>query len=220
MLDSTCVGSRRACTKLVRNRNVNFKMSRGRRLTNIERLSIARERAQGVAASDLASRYGVSLKSIYNAANHAKDRQAANGSRPRVIGLRVSDRELDNFDAALLSYGITNRTDALRGLMAAADRILKPDEKIAERLAGMSADLNRVGNNVNQLARRLNEANLRGEPPPYTAESHAHVRELTGLVIDMADQIQEMFRARRRELELEVTGALAYLMSGSDNGTE
>jgi hypothetical protein len=173
-----------------------------------------------VAASDLASRYGVSLKSIYNAANHAKDRQAANGSRPRVIGLRVSDRELDNFDAALLSYGITNRTDALRGLMAAADRILKPDEKIAERLAGMSADLNRVGNNVNQLARRLNEANLRGEPPPYTAESHAHVRELTGLVIDMADQIQEMFRARRRELELEVTGALAYLMSGSDNGTE
>ena len=32
MLDSTCVGSRRACTKLARNRNVNFKMSRGRRL--------------------------------------------------------------------------------------------------------------------------------------------------------------------------------------------
>ena len=31
------------------------------------------------------------------------------------------------------------------------------------------------------------------------------------LVFDMADQIQEMFRARRRELDLEVTKALAGL---------
>jgi len=187
-------------------------MSRGRRLTETERLSIAKERAQGVAAADLAARHGVSLKSIYNAANHARERQLANGSRPKVIGLRVSERELERFDAALQGYGIVSRTDALRGLMAAADKILKPDERIADRLEGMSAQINRVGNNVNQVARRMNEARRRGEPLPYSAESHAHVRELAGFVFEMADQIQEMFRARRGDLELEVTKALAHLI--------
>ena len=68
-------------------------MSRGRRLTETERLNIAQERLQGVAAGDLATRYEVSLKSVYNATNHAAERQMANGSRPKVIGLRVSQRE-------------------------------------------------------------------------------------------------------------------------------
>ena len=102
-------------------------MSRSRRLTETDRLSIAKERAQGVAAADLAQRYGVSLKTIYNAVNHALDRQNANGSRPIVIGLRVSRRELAAFDAALARHGITNRTDALRHLVLAADEILEPD---------------------------------------------------------------------------------------------
>jgi len=80
----------------------------------------------------------------------------------------------------------------------------------------MSAQINRVGNNVNQVARRMNEARRRGEPLPYSAESHAHVRELAGFVFEMADQIQEMFRARRGDLELEVTKALAHLIPDAD----
>jgi len=199
-------------------------MSRGRRLTETERLSIAKERAQGIAAAELAARHGVSLKSVYNAVNHVRDRKRANGSRPKVIGLRVSERELERFDAALEGFGITNRTDALRALMAAAGKILKPDEKIADQLEGMSARINRVGNNVNQVARRMNEAKLRGEPLPYSAQSHAHMRELAGLVFEMADQIQEMFRARRGELDLDVSRALAHLMpdakgEGAENGS-
>jgi hypothetical protein len=186
-------------------------MSRGRRLTETERLSIAEERLQGVAASDLATRYGVSLKSVYNAANHAVDRQSANGSRPKVIGVRVSTRELQRFDAALARRGIAHRSDAIRCLMLAADDLLRPDEHMMDELRGISAALNRVGNNVNQVARRLNEAKLKGERLPYTPASHAEIRDLAVLVFDMADQIQEMFRARRRELDLEVTKALAGL---------
>ena len=63
----------------------------------------------------------------------------------------------------------------------------------------------------NQVAHRLNEAKLRGERLPYTPASHAEIRDLAVLVFDMADQIQEMFRARRRELDLEGTKALAGL---------
>jgi hypothetical protein len=64
---------------------------------------------------------------------------------------------------------------------------------------------------VNQVARRLNEAKLKGEGLPYTPASHAEIRDLAVLVFDTADQIQEMFRARRRVLDLEVTKALAGL---------
>jgi transposase-like protein len=186
-------------------------MSRGRRLTETERLNIAQERLQGVAAGDLATRYGVSLKSVYNAANHAKDRQTANGSRPTVIGVRVSPKELQRFDAALARHGVAHRSDALRCLILAADDILRPDEGMTDELRSLSAALNRVGNNVNQVARRLNEAKIKGERLPYTPASHAEIRDLAVLVFDMADQIQEMFRARRRELDLEVTRALAGL---------
>ena len=196
-------------------------MSRGRRLTETERLSIAKDRAKGVAAADLATRYGVSLKSVYNAANHARDRQTANGSRPKVIGVRVSPRELQRFDAALARHGVAQRSDALRCLILAADDILLPDDGIADELRGLSAALNRVGNNVNQVARRLNEAKLKGERLPYTPASHAEIRDLAVLLFDMADQIQEMFRARRRALDLEVTKALADLArQGVDHGAE
>ena len=196
-------------------------MSRGRRLTETERLNIAQERLQGVAAGDLATRYGVSLKSVYNAANHAADRQTANGSRPTVIGVRVSPKELQRFDAALARHGVVHRSDALRCLILAADDILRPDEGMTDELRGLSAALNRVGNNVNQVARRLNEAKLKGERLPYSPASHAEIRDLAVLVFDMADQIQEMFRGRRRALDLEVTKALAGLArQGAEHGAE
>ena len=196
-------------------------MSRGRRLTETERLDIAQERSRGASAADLATRYGVSLKSVYNAANHAADRQTANGSRPKVIGVRVSPRELQRFDAALARHGVVHRSDALRSLILAADDILRPAEGMAEELRGLSAALNRVGNNVNQVARRLNEAKVKGERLPYIATSHAEIRDLAVLVFDMADQIQEMFRARRRALDLEVTKALAALRrQGVEHGAE
>ena len=196
-------------------------MSRGRRLTETERLNIAQERLQGVAAGDLATHYGVSLKSVYNAANHAADRQTANGSRPKVIGVRVSPKELQRFDAALARHGVVHRSDALRCLILAADDILRPDEGMTDELRGLSAALNRVGNNVNQVARRLNEAKIKGERLPYTAASHTEIRDLAALVFDMADQIQEMFRGRRRVLDLEVTKALAGLArQGAEHGAE
>ena len=195
-------------------------MPRARRLTEKERLSIAKARAEGVPVRELATRYGVSRVSIYNSSNHGTERQEANASRSRVIGIRVSARDLRGFDAVLGWRGIAHRSDAMRRLMLAADNILRPDEAMTEELRAMSAALNRVGNNVNQVARRLNEAKVRGELPPYTVASHAEIRELAGLVFDMADQIQQLFRSRRRALDLDVTKALAGLAPRGQNGAD
>lgn len=195
-------------------------MPRARRLNEKERLSIAKARAEGVPVRELATRYGVSRVSIYNASNHGTERQEANASRSRVIGIRVSARDLRGFDAVLGRRGIAHRSDAMRSLMLAADNILRPDEVMTEELRTMSAALNRVGNNVNQVARRLNEAKVRGELPPYTAASHAEIRELAGLVFELADQIQQLFRARRRALDLDVSKALAGLAPRGQNGAD
>jgi len=149
--------------------------------------SIARKHAEGVPVLERAARYGVRRMAIYNAANHGTKRQAANASRSRVIGVQASDRDLRGFDAALSRQGIAHRSDAMRRLMLTADDILRPDEVMTEELCAMSAALNRAGNNVNQVARSLNEAKLKGDRLPQTAARDAEIRGLASLVFDMAD---------------------------------
>jgi hypothetical protein len=196
-------------------------MASRRRLTDQERQQIARERAKGVSVRDLAIALKVSPKTVYNVLSRSRTAKSANDSRTRVLTMRVTDRDLQGFDAALARRGIAHRSDAMRCLMLAADDLLRPDEGMTDELRGLSAALNRVGNNVNQVARRLNEAKLKGERLPYSAASHAEIRDLAVLVFDMADQIQEMFRARRRALDLEVTKALAGLArKGAEHGAE
>ncbi len=181
-------------------------MPRRRRLSEIERSTIAQERRNGVSAASLAARYDVSLKTIYNVVNHWGERQTANGSRSRVVGIRVSR--------------IAHRSDAMRRLMLAAEGVFLPDDEMCDELRSLGAALNRVGNNVNQIARRLNEAKVRGERLPYPASSHRDVRALAGLVFDLADQVQEMSRARRSVLDLEISSALAGLAGKDENGAE
>ena len=196
-------------------------MGHSRRLTDQERRQIVRERAKGVAVRDLAIALKVSPKTVYNVLNHGRSAVSANDSRTRVLTMRVTERDLRGFDAALSRRGIAHRSDAMRCLMLATDDLLRPDEGMTEELRALSAALNRVGNNVNQIARRLNEAKLKGERLPYTAASHAEIRDLAVLVFELADQIQEMFRARRRVLDLEVTRALAGLaQQRAEDGAE
>ena len=190
-------------------------MGHSRRLTDQERRQIVRERTKGVSVSAISAALKVSPKTVYNVLGRGRSAVSANDSRTRVLTMRVTDRDLRGFDAALARRGIAHRSDAMRSLMLAADDLLRPDEGMTDELRGLSAALNRVGNNVNQVARRLNEAKLKGERLPYTPASHAEIRDLAVLVFDMADQIQEMFRARRRALDLEITKALAGLAQPS-----
>ena len=195
-------------------------MPKARRLTDEERSKIVRERAKGVPASDLAVRFRVSPKTIYNVLSHGRSVKSANGSRSRVLTMRVSEADLRRFDAALSRRGIAHRSDAMRRLMLAAEGVFLPDDEMCDELRNLGAALNRVGNNVNQIARRLNEAKVRGERLSYPASSHRDVRALAGLVFDLADQVQEMSRARRSLLDLEISSALAGLAERDENGAE
>ena len=195
-------------------------MSKTHRLTAEERLSIARERSAGVPAAALAQRYGVSPMAVYNAVRYAQGRRVSNGSRPKVVGLRLSAVELRRFDAVLSVRGIAQRSEALRRMVHAAEGLLAPDALMTEELRGLGAALNRAGNNINQIARRLNEGRVRGEVGVLAASEKAEIRSLAGLVFTIADQVQEMSRNRRAALKLEVDKALAPLIAEVRDATD
>lgn len=193
-------------------------MPSARRLTDQERQEIARDRAMGVSVATLAARLDVSEKTVYNVLSHGRLARSANGSRTRVLTMRVSDRDLQSFDAALVRVHVPHRSEAMRRLMMAASDLLAPDENMAEELRTLGAALNRVGNNINQIARRLNEGRVRGEVPSLTVTDRAEIRSLAGLVFTLADQVQEMSRNRRAALALEVDTALAPLIAEVRDG--
>jgi hypothetical protein len=83
---------------------------------------------------------------------------------------------------------------------------------LTEALSARAADISRIGNNINQVARRLNEARLKGQPLSYTAESHGHIREFAGLILDLTDRLQALLLKRRADLALKVTKAWAPLV--------
>ncbi|MEO1364356.1 MAG: hypothetical protein AAFU86_11335 [Pseudomonadota bacterium] len=53
-----------------------------------------------------------------------------------------------------------------------------PDAALAEALLAMKGALNKVGNNVSQIAKRMNDAKNRGQALPFTETDHAEIRHL------------------------------------------
>lgn len=189
-------------------------MAAQRRLTQQQRHEIARKHAEGASVEVLSREFGVTRRSIYYTLKANQDRLVDGHVRSELVNVRVTKAELQTFDAAILDYGISSRADALRRLIHAANGFFVTDVTLAEELSSLSASLNRAGNNVNQIAQRLNEAKRRGQVPPYNGRSDVQIKALAGLVFDLADQVQEMAQRRRATLSLEIAHALEGFADG------
>lgn len=189
-------------------------MRHHRKLTDDERCQIIKARAGGAPAANLARRFGVSPRTIYNTLNRAR----APGPTPirtRTVTTRVSDRDLTGFMAALAKRGITDRAAALRRLMGAADKILMaPDPATAAMLKGWTAEIQSRGTAINQIARKLNEARLIGRSLPYSADDDAAIRAVMAFTFTHIADFQGLWCARREAISREVEEALAGLKAG------
>lgn len=190
-------------------------MARTRRLLPQERFSIAREYEKGVSAKALAERHGVSTRTIHYTVRSVRDAKTENQSRTRTIGARVTEDELAAFDEVLKRYGIENRNDGLRALMHAANGLFVTDAELKDELHSHRVALNRIGNNISQIAKRLNEAKLKGLKPPIHQDDMAQIRSLAGMVMTFGDQLQGMILQRRNGLALRVSDALRAFSNGS-----
>ncbi len=184
-------------------------MRHHRKLADDERRQIIKARAGGTSAAVLARRFGVSTRTIYNTLSRAK------GTRPdptTTISTRLSTRQLAGFQAALARRGITDDPAALRCLMGAADILLRPvDPVVRDHLQAWGAKVATEGAAVNQIARKLNEAKLRGCPLPFTDDDMTTIRTFAGGLVEFAEEFRILWEAELAAKTREVDKALEGL---------
>jgi transposase-like protein len=193
-----------------------FAMASRHRLSDLERLEIVRETQKGVSTQILARRFGVTPRTIQYTVRREKTRKRDSGIRTVQIGTTITPEELRAFEAVLSRHGISSRSEAMRRLIQSANEIFQPDEYLADELRGFRAALNRVGNNVTQIAKRMNEANNKGIRPPFGRASLTQMRSLAGFVLDFADQVDLLVRRRTNGIKLSVNEALRELVDGEE----
>ncbi len=190
-------------------------MPKGRILTPDERLVIAREAAKGADVKGLAARFGVTRRTIHYTIKREKDRRRDTGIRTAAASVTVTPDEMAAFDLAISKHGFGSRADALRALMQATNGIFVPDDHLSSELAGFRAALNRVGNNVTQIARRMNEAKKRGQPTPWSDRQYEEMRSLAGLVLEMGDQVDQLVRRRNDVMRVTINDVLKEFALGT-----
>lgn len=191
-------------------------MPKGRILTPDERLVIAREAARGADAKGLAQRFGVTRRTIHYTLKREKDRRRDTGIRTAAASVTVTPDEMQAFDAALSKHGFDSRADGLRALMQATNGIFVPDDHLSGQLAGFRVALNRVGNNITQIARRMNEAKKRRMPTPWSERQYEEIRSLAGLVLEMGDQIDLLVRRRNDVMRMTIDDVLREFAHGTE----
>ena len=190
-------------------------MPKGRILTPQERLVIVREAAKGADVKGLAARFGVTRRTIHYTIKREKDRRRDTGIRTAAASVTVTPDELQAFDLAISKHGFSSRADALRALMQATNGIFVPDDHLCGELAGFRAALNRVGNNVSQIARRMNEAKKRGMPMSWSEGEHEEVRALAGMILGMGDELDLLIRRRNEAMRVTVDDVLREFALGT-----
>ena len=134
--------------------------------------------------------------------------QTERGSRTEVVVCRVSPADLAQFDTKLKEAGIRNRSEALRNVIRNIGGMAMPDAALAEALLSMKGALNKVGNNVTQIAKRMNDAKNRGQTLPFAEEELMEMRHLARFILDFADEADLMARGRRAALEVKISEEL------------
>ena len=191
-------------------------MARKPRLSANQKFAIVRAHEKGASVQSLAREYGVSARAIYYTLRSDQARRKDSHVLTKQISVRLTESELARFDALVERHKIGKRTDAMRRLIQIADDLFVPDDETGDALHGVSASLNRIGNNVSQIAKRMNEANVKGMRPPFPDRSYQQMRSLAGFVFDMGDQVQQMVERRRAGLSARINAAMKDLADAQD----
>jgi transposase-like protein len=185
-------------------------MSRTKRLTEIEKMQIVREAAEGVSTSELAERFEVTSRAVRYVLKADAERQADAAIPVSAVSVKVTTAELAALDAVLASAGIESRAEGLRRLIQAAGGVFVPDAQMAAEMARYRASLHEVGNGVAQIAKQMAQANRQGQGagPEFTELRLAQMRGLARFILDSADEIDLAIRRRRDAMQLQATAAL------------
>jgi hypothetical protein len=92
------------------------------------------------------------------------------GKRTKIINVRFTQEEFDSLLELEEALGIS-RTELVRmRVLENADKIVVNSKALIKYLDHIGAELGRVGNNINQLAKHANTLRLLGSLTPFVAE--------------------------------------------------
>ena len=130
------------------------------RLTNADKQTLRGELDAKVPVTELAKKYGVSRRTIYNNKNRWEERLPQ--SRSKVLTVRVSAEDMELLDALAKELDLSRADTARRVLLYAAGIYhIEPPE--AGEIADLTKEVSAIGRNVNQAVRAMNAAVQRGQ---------------------------------------------------------
>lgn len=96
--------------------------------------------------------------------------------------------------------------------MGAADILLRPaDPVVLDHLQAWGAQVATEGAAVNHIARKLNEAKLRGRPLPFTDDDMATIRTFAGGLAEFGEEFRVLWEEQLAAMTREVDKALEGL---------
>ncbi len=167
--------------------------SRRKRLGPAERAEAIRRLKAGGQIKTVSEMFDVSRDTIRKIrdAELRSDEAVTTGMQP--VAVRISAIEARAFDAAITRAGYRNRSDGLRALIRLATGFLEMSGDEAADLDALSRELNKIGVNINQMARLANSGRL-----PLTGRQMEEFRVLHRDVKQLRNFLGQMNTERRR----------------------
>lgn len=133
------------------------------RLTNAQKQALRGELDAKVPVTELAKKYGVSRRTIYNHRNRWAERLPQ--SRSKVLTVRVSTEDMERLDALAKELDLSRADTARRVLLYAAGVYHIEPPEVGE-IEALTKEVSAIGRNVNQAVRAMNAAVQRGQKIP------------------------------------------------------
>ena len=133
------------------------------RLTNDQKQALRGELDAKIPVTDLAKKYGVSRRTIYNLKNRWEERLPQ--SRSKVLTVRVSAEDMERLDALAKELDLS-RADMARRVLLYAAGVYHIEAPEGGEIEALTKEVSAIGRNVNQAVRAMNAAVLRGQKIP------------------------------------------------------
>lgn len=169
-----------------------------KRLTPDERKRVLAELQAGGKVATVARQFGVDLSTVRRVREAPMSAPAGEGTSKQVVAARLSVDEIRAFDAATGRFGYRSRSDALRALARSAAGMVEFSREENAGLDELTRELNKIGVNVNQLARAANSGRLPagGRQLDVLSDLRREVSQLRAFMLDLTAE------RRRRGMKL------------------
>ena len=113
--------------------------------------------------------------------------------RSRVVKTRMTEEEYADFAARLVPYGISQSEFIRRAIQGASIRpvvtVSPVNDELLAALGKLTAEYGRIGSNLNQIARAINDWHI--PYPQLAAEVRAAASDLAALKFEVLEKVGE-----------------------------